>query len=45
MFNELDEERSSEFKSIAKRINPNNLIYNYKTEGISPKILEVFKMQ
>ena len=37
VFNELVEERSSEFKNLEKRINPDNLIYKYKTEGISPK--------
>ena len=37
VFNELVEERSSEFNNLEKRINPDNLIYKYKTEGISPK--------
>ena len=37
MFNELVEERSSEFMNLEKRINPDNLIYIYKAEGISPK--------
>ena len=36
-FNELVEERSSEFMNLEKRINPDNLIYMYKAEGISPK--------
>ena len=36
IFNELVEEISSEFKNLEKRINPHNLIYKYKTEGISP---------
>ena len=30
IFNELIEERSSEFKDLEKRINPDNLIYKYK---------------
>ena len=29
-------EKSSEFHNLEKRINPNNLIDNYKTEGMSP---------
>ena len=37
VFNELVEGRPSEFKGLEKRINPDNLIYKYKTEGISPK--------
>ena len=37
IFNELVEGRPSEFKGLEKRINPDNLIYKYKTEGISPK--------
>ena len=37
MFNELVEERSSEFMNLEKRINPDNLIYMCKAEGISPK--------
>ena len=39
IFNELVEERSSEFKSLQTRINSNDLIYKYKTEGRSPKDL------
>ena len=30
IFNELTEERSSEFKNLEKRIDPDNLIYKYK---------------
>ena len=37
IFNELVEERSSEFEDLEKRINPDNLIYKYKNEEISPK--------
>ena len=29
-------EKSSEFHNLEKRINPNNLTDNYKTEGMSP---------
>ena len=36
IFNELVEEISSEFKNLEKIINSHNLIYKYKTEGISP---------
>ena len=35
--NELIGERLSEFHNLEKRINPDNLIYKYKAEGISPK--------
>ena len=31
------DERSSKFMNLGKRIHPDNLIYKYKTEGISPK--------
>ena len=37
LFNELVEEISSEFWNLEKRNNSYNLIYKYKTEGISPK--------
>ena len=37
MFNELVEESYSEFRSSEKIINPENLIYTYKTERISRK--------
>ena len=37
IFNELVEERSSEFENLEKRINYDNLFNEYKTEGISPK--------
>ena len=36
-FNELAEERSFGFNDLEKRINPDNLTYKYKIEGISPK--------
>ena len=36
-FNKLVEERSSEFWNLEKRINRNNLIDKYKTEGRSLK--------
>ena len=36
-FNELVEERSSKFRSLERRINLDNLIYKYKTEGRSLK--------
>ena len=35
-FNKFIRERSFEFHSLEKRINPNNLIYKYKTAGMSP---------
>ena len=35
--NELIRERFSEFHRIEKIINPDNLIYNYKTEGRTTK--------
>ena len=37
IFNELVDERSPKFWNLQKRINSDNLIYKYKTEGISPK--------
>ena len=37
LFNELAEEKSFEFQNLKEKINPNNLIYRYKTEVISPK--------
>ena len=36
IFNELVENKSFEFQSLQEKINPNNLRYRYKTEGISP---------
>ena len=30
-------EKNSEFSILEIRINPNNFIYKYKTEGMSPK--------
>ena len=41
--NELVEERSSEFRNLEKEINPDNLIYKYKTEGRSPKDFGVYQ--
>ena len=37
MFNELVEKISFKFQNLKEKINPNNLIYKFKTEGISPK--------
>ena len=37
IFNELDEEKSYKFQNLKEKINPNNLIYKYKTEGRNPK--------
>ena len=34
---ELVEEKSSELKDLEERINPDNMIYKYKTEVKSPK--------
>ena len=36
-FNKLVNETSFEYMNLEKRINPDNLIYKYKTEGISLK--------
>ena len=36
IFTELIRERPSKFHNLEKRINPDNLIYKYKPEGISP---------
>ena len=43
VFIELVEERSSELKNLAKRVNPDNLIYIYKTEVNVQNILEIIK--
>ena len=37
IFNKLVEEKSYEFQNLKEKINPNNLIYKYKTEGRSSK--------
>ena len=37
IFNELIRERSFKFHNLEKRSNINNLTYNYKTKGMSPK--------
>ena len=37
IFNKLVRGRSSEFKYLEKRINPDNLIYKYKIEEMTPK--------
>ena len=43
MFIELIRERSFEFHDLEKIINPNNLMYKYKTEGISPKDFSTYQ--
>ena len=43
IFNEIVEERSSKFKDLENRINPDNLIYKYKNEEISPKIFRNYQ--
>ena len=45
IFNELLKERPSEFKDLEKRINLDNLIYKYKNEEKSPKVLEIIKIR
>ena len=37
MFNRFAEEKSCEFQNFKEKINPDNLMYKYKTEGRSPK--------
>ena len=37
IFNELVKEKYLEFQNLKEKMNPNNLIYKYKTEAISPK--------
>ena len=37
MLNRFAEEKSREFQNFKEKINPDNLMYNYKTEGRSPK--------
>ena len=43
IFNGLIKERSSEFMNLEKMINPDNLIYEYKTEEISPKSFRIYQ--
>ena len=50
ILNELVEQRSPGFIDLEKRFNPDNLIYKYKNERISPKgfrncecLIELFK--
>ena len=43
IFNKLIRERSSEFHNLRKRINPDDLIYKYKTEGRRPKDFSVYQ--
>ena len=43
IFNELIEERSSGFRDLENSINPDNLIYKYKNEGISPKVFKNYQ--
>ena len=45
VFIELVEERSSELKNLAKRVNPDNLIYIYKTVVNVQNILEIIKIR
>ena len=37
IFNKFVEEKSHKFQNLKEKINHENLIYNYKTEGKSPK--------
>ena len=37
IFNRLAEEKSYEFNNLKENINPNNLVYKFKTEGRIPK--------
>ena len=37
IFNELVKEKYLEFQNLKVKMNPNSLIYKYKTEAISPK--------
>ena len=37
IFNELVKEKYLEFQNLKEKMNPNSLIYKYKTEAISPK--------
>ena len=43
IFNELVEKRSSEFFNLEKRVNPDHLIYKYKTERRSTKDLRNYQ--
>ena len=41
--NEIVEEKSYEFRNLKEKINPDNLIYKYKTEGRSLKDFSVYQ--
>ena len=41
VLNELAEGKSSEFRNLENKINPDNSIYKYKTEEKSPKDFSV----
>ena len=43
MFNELIIKKSSEFYNLEIRINSDNLVYKYKTEGRSLKNVNVYQ--
>ena len=43
VFNKVIEERSLNFRIKKTRINPNNLIYKYKTDGRSSKDFSVYQ--
>ena len=44
MFNKLVEEKSSEFRNLEKRSNPDDLIYKHKIEGRILKDLQIVKI-
>ena len=45
VFDKPIEERYSEFKNFGKKINSNNFIYQYKTEGKRPEDFSIHQIQ
>ena len=44
-FNKLVEEKYYEFQNLKEKINPNNLIYNYKLKEKFRQILVIIKVR
>ena len=45
LFSRLVQEKSYEFQNLKEKINPKNLIYNYKAEGKSQKYFSGYQNQ
>ena len=44
IFNKLSEEKSFQFQNSKEKINPDNLLYRYKTEGITLKYFSKYQI-